>query len=393
MMGMGKTTAMIRHINEAPDEMHFMFCTPLLEQVQRVQAECPRKHFVAPDDSIMSKTEDIKSLIRARHNIATTHALFLRFDDETRKLISESNYTLIVDEAMDALSIYDITKYDTETLLEKYCAPLDNGRLIWTEPSYEGKFWDYKKDIDNGIIYLQNRKTLVRMCRIESFEVFDTVFLMTYLFPGTLCKTYFDLNGWQYKYWYVHGNTRDEYRLSESPVTYIYPNLKELISIQHTFNGSTLTTGGSAFSKSWYEYNASKPTEEFLVLKKHLSSFFRSNRISGCTENMWTTFKDYIPYTKGGGYTKGFVPCNAKATNEYRHKRVLAYPINRYLNPNLRQFINQHGGQIKHNDFALTEMVQWVWRSAIRDNQPIVLYIPSDRMYSLFVKWLNKVSV
>ena len=39
---------------------------------------------------------------------------------------------------------------------------------------------------------------------------------------------------------------------------------------------------------------------------------------------------------------------------------------------------------VSQDDFALSEMVQWVWRSAIRDGKPITLYIPSDRMYQLF---------
>ena len=55
-------------------------------------------------------------------------------------------------------------------------------------------------------------------------------------------------------------------------------------------------------------------------------------------------------------------------------------------------FISARGGKIDHNAFALSEMVQWVWRSAIRDGNPITLYIPSDRMYHLFTNWLDTVS-
>jgi len=232
------------------------------------------------------------------------------------------------------------------------------------------------------------------MCRIESFEAFDQVFLMTYLFEGTPCKAYFDLNGWGYKYWYVQGTSYEQFNLSETPVQYTYPDLKSLITIKHRFNGSSLDTSKGSFSKSWYDKNSAPEaeTEDWLLLKRHLASFFRLNDCGGHENNMWTTFKDYIEVTEGARYAKGFIPCNSKATNDFRHKRVLAYPINRYLNPNLLQFIKQRGGKVKNNDFALTEMVQWIWRSAIRDGQPIVIYIPSDRMYKIFIKWLNQVA-
>jgi hypothetical protein len=47
-----------------------------------------------------------------------------------------------------------------------------------------------------------------------------------------------------------------------------------------------------------------------------------------------------------------------------------------------------------HEDlYALSEMIQWIWRSRIRDELPIKVFIPSERMRSLFVRWLNSSSV
>lgn len=389
MMGMGKTTAMIRHINECSPQKRFIFCTPLLEQVKRVRLECPRRNFITPDDTFVTKAEDIKTLIKAGLNIATTHALFLRFDDETRELIRGKDYTLIVDEAIDALSIYDITEFDAATIISDYCETMENGQLVWTETDYDGRFNDYKQDIETETLYRYGNKTMIRMCKIESFEVFSEVYLMTYLFSGHPSKAYFDFNGWNYKQWYVSGKTHETYRLSEQPVKYNIPDYSKLITIKRHFNGSGLKTGKSSFSKKWYRDNSNPETYELTMLKRHMATFFRQNGGDGYDRNMWTTFKDYRDIMSGPRYAKGFIPCNSKATNEFRHKNVLAYPINRYLNPNLVNFISAQGGKLKHNDFALTEMVQWVWRSAIRDNQPITIYIPSDRMYKLFTNWLN----
>ena len=43
-----------------------------------------------------------------------------------------------------------------------------------------------------------------------------------------------------------------------------------------------------------------------------------------------------------------------------------------------------------HDDlYSLSEMVQLIWRSRIRKNERIYVYIPSSRMRSLFKFWLN----
>ena len=46
-----------------------------------------------------------------------------------------------------------------------------------------------------------------------------------------------------------------------------------------------------------------------------------------------------------------------------------------------------------HDDeYALSEMIQWIWRSAIRDGKEIWVYIPSRRMRELLKKWLLDLS-
>ena len=40
--------------------------------------------------------------------------------------------------------------------------------------------------------------------------------------------------------------------------------------------------------------------------------------------------------------------------------------------------------------FALSEMLQFIWRSAIREGKDIHLYIPSSRMRGLLETWLDK---
>jgi hypothetical protein len=105
---------------------------------------------------------------------------------------------------------------------------------------------------------------------------------------------------------------------------------------------------------------------------------------------MWTTFKLYRSKLKGPRYTRGFVSINAKATNEYQEKAALAYLADRHANPLVTGYFQDMGVEIGPNRFGLTELIQWLWRSRIRQGEPkpICLFIPSDRMRTILTNWM-----
>ena len=95
---------------------------------------------------------------------------------------------------------------------------------------------------------------------------------------------------------------------------------------------------------------------------------------------------------KGKGYTKGFLSYNIRATNDYRDRDHLAYCVNVFYNPILKNYFVDHGVEIQEERYALSEMIQWIWRSSIRDGKEIWIYIPSRRMRELLQEWLSEVS-
>ena len=110
---------------------------------------------------------------------------------------------------------------------------------------------------------------------------------------------------------------------------------------------------------------------------------------------MWTTYKGFEDKVKPSGYiirsdgrTPSFVPCNSKATEEYKDRYNLAYLIDRHLNPGIIAFFRQKDITIPEDEYSLSELIQWIFRSRIRDNEPINLYIPSERMRNLLLEWL-----
>ena len=56
----------------------------------------------------------------------------------------------------------------------------------------------------------------------------------------------------------------------------------------------------------------------------------------------------------------------------------------------INRFFTDKRVKIEEDVWALSELIQWLFRSAIRENKEINLYIPSSRMRSLLKEWLCK---
>ena len=55
----------------------------------------------------------------------------------------------------------------------------------------------------------------------------------------------------------------------------------------------------------------------------------------------------------------------------------------------IKQFFIDKNVTIDEDTWALSELLQWVFRSAIREHKEINIYIPSKRMRELLLEWLN----
>ena len=394
MMGRGKTSAMINHINNSPDDKRFLFITPYLGEVTRIKKACAAKRFYEPME-IGTKSDHIKDLIRGRSNIVSTHYLFSLFTQETCDLLRDAGYTLIVDEAQSISGGLTTTKYDTK-FLKRLVTISDDDGVAWNVDDYEGVYDKYKDVIKSGNVYQYNDSFWVTIMPPELFRVFDDIYIMTYMFQDQMQRCYFDMVGLPYQYLYVSGDNLDNYAISPvrcpaAPVDY-----SRLI---HIVDDPELNEIGDAYhslSKSWYTKNAG--TYEIRQLGKNCRHFFKSDCKAKSADCLWTTFKcdnwgdkNWVNAIAGkGGFKKGFLPCNARATNDFRERTSVAYLINRFPNAVQFNFFAKKGVKLDRNKFALSEMLQWIWRSGVRDGKEIRLYMPSSRMRGLLVNWIKE---
>lgn len=404
-MGSGKTCAMINYINASSSERKFIFVTPFLSEGDRIKENCPEKEFCIPsgltdNGKTRSKLIDFKSYLREGRNVVTTHALFSRFDEETRCLIKSHGYTLIMDEAEnDVACIYPITSYDASTILNTYVECDERGKLIWSiDKPYYGRFNDYKEDCDNGLLWKYHGSKIIKMLPESAFSVFEDVYILTYMFYAQMQRAYFDLLGLSYEYVYVEGDAPGNYRITTKAVRYDVTVYKDKI---HICDDSKLNSIGECkfdLSRSWFE-NAENEAK-VKQLANNVRNYFKHKKQAPQSDTLWTTYKEkkiengLVKVSEKKccsvcGYSKSFLSSNSRATNVYRDREYLAYPINLFVPPELKNFFERKGIHVDSNAWALSMMLQWLWRGTIRDGKDMWVYIPSKRMRDMFIDWLD----
>lgn len=395
IMGSGKTSAAIDMMNNSGTDENFIFITPYLDEVDRIKKSISSKQIYEPKvkkkgDKTQYKFESFHELLSQNKNIVATHNLFKNANDETKELILSGNYTLILDEVMEVVEQLRVKKHDLTTLFESKLIYVEDGFVKWNEEKkdYETRYDDIRDmALNNNLMYFKDN-ILIWNFPADIFKLFKEVYILTYMFDAQIQRYYYDINNIKYQK-YVSEFIDGQYRFTKHNTEYesiLKAQLRNKIKI---YEGNLNTVGQLDYSLSsnWYK---NKSPYTIKKVKNNVFNYFNNIVKSSSDEAMWTTYSEHKNKVKGNGYTKGFVSCNARATNDFKHKKHLVYTINRYVNTVLYNYFKEkYQITIDQDAFALSELVQWIWRSAIRDGEEITLYIPSLRMRELLIEWLN----
>lgn len=413
LMGTGKTSWAINFMNEM-DDYNFIYITPFLDEIYRIKDSCTRRIFNDPKQDKNSKMENLLELLKEGVNIATTHALFKNMDERCIEYLRENDYILIMDEVIEVVEEVDIKKDDIDMLIrDGKIKVLEDNRITWIEDNYDGSFNKYKTHLKNGDCYLFQNSVIMWTFPTKILELFKHTYILTHLFEGSMQCNYYQMNNIEYEYKSVRkverdgfGKLKDEYELCDFYIPKVGNELRNKI---HIYEGKLNDIGKSRdkrvnpLSKSWFEKKG-KTNERCTLVKNNIYNYFKNICKSKSNENMWTVYKEFQSKCGDKGF-KGrtikvngrerntcFVPLNTRATNEYRHKKYLAYGINRFMSPILKNFFISKGVEVSEDMYVLSELIQWIWRSAIRDGEEIYLYIPSQRMRELLNKYFDLLS-
>ncbi|MBT2658392.1 DEAD/DEAH box helicase family protein [Bacillus sp. ISL-18] len=235
MMGTGKTSYAIQMLKEAEIDQKFIYVTPFLDEVQRIKQEVYNRDFKEPDAMHGSgtKLELLKRLIGNGDDIVTTHALFAKADDELIDLLSWSNYTLVMDEVMEVISQLQVRKGDIKMMLNGGAIEItEGGKVDWKEhPRFDTTFSTVRDYAIAGNLYLVNDVVFVWSFPAKIFELFNQVYIMTYMFVGQLQRYYYDLHNIKYEYFSVIKKVERYELIPKLEITEDHSRLKQLINI------------------------------------------------------------------------------------------------------------------------------------------------------------------
>ena len=333
------------------------------------------------------------------------------------------------------LKEYSVTEKDIRIMLQNkiLLKETESEKLFWNQELEESTIYDIiKEDFSTYDIY-EFQSTYIRVMPIEIFKAFKRIFILTYMWNAQIMKYYFEMHG--ISEFHIEfplmiynkklaekeeleensqgDNKKVEFSLTQMEWEYLkYADILKEKAKEHIYveakgekwtyvdeNGKDIN-----LSYSFYLDEAKKPEYKSVIkrLKSNINNCLKNNEVfptKASRKEMWTIYKDAIKIITEKEYgdisarglnENNFVSFNKIATNEYSDKNTLFYLIDRYQNPFIKSFIEtKTKAKFNEDGFALSELIQWIWRSAIRNNQDIYLYIASDRMNKMFNKWLN----
>lgn len=406
IMGSGKSSAAIHYMNEHP-ERKFIYITPFLGEAARIRKACPALHFIEPNNKLpecgFSKYRHIKDLLRNGDNITSTHSLFNRFSVEVIDDIRRNEYTLIIDEDIECLEKCTTISVDdlNDQIRLGRAQRMDNGTVMFQ--NFEG-YHGFLRDIMD----LAEERELIDTCPDgdsktslllwvyprKILEAFSDVFVLTYMFNAQTIKWYFDLEGLPYRY--IHTSYDGKSYSFTDGKQYIPPCVQDVKSKIHIVGSKRMNQIGDdkhALSVTWFQTQCKQDGDEIRQLSKNLSNYFK-NVVGNIpiSDRMWTTYEVGKSLVRDKGYMRSDTSFNIRATNELRNKRALAYCVNVFMYPFEKIYLSGRGVPVDEDAYALSSMVQWIWRSAIRDGGEIWLYIPSSRMRKLLIDWMDSLA-
>ena len=402
IMGSGKSQSSIAYMNERPDQK-FIYITPYLDEAERIKKGCPDLHFVEPSNTQkkygFSKITHTAALIAEGKNITTTHQAFKSYTSSMLDDIKRYGYTLIVDENVEVLERYDVHPGDLQMVV-------DAGYVKLEDDVYSIANKDYHGVILSDMFALLKSRDLLRVKSDKKSKgdelyywalppdlitSFRDVFILTYLFEGQSLHHFLKIYDLEYERIGIERTEDGGYRFGKYPgyVPEYVAHLKDKIQILDHEKLNAIGDEYYALSLAWFN-RGGEPVKQ---LKNNVSNCFNNVwRDIPASRRMWGTYKSAYNQLKGKGYAKAYTTFNMRATNKYRSKDALAYPTNTFMNVGEKFLYQKHGIEVDEDLYAVSIIVQWIWRSAIRDGGSVMIYVPSRRMRTLLLRWIDSVS-
>lgn len=386
--GTGKSTAIFKWMAERKEEK-YIYVSPLLSEVtERVQKEVPDLNFKSPEG--YSKSVDLLKLLEDGENIACTHALFLKMGETHWQSVKGQGYIVILDEEIAVIEKFNEGKKGDLPLLislgecsiegpyskvilkgnaEKFKASSLNGVV---EAAHQGILYTSKSE--------NQRDFLVTQVPVDLLIAAKRVVVLTYMFEGSMLHKFLELHNVKSEKFQIPLFKSNQDVLSDLRKRINFKSTRAIEAISRFRLSATFYEGATRqqldrIGDALRSVTRNVPDDKLLV------TLPKTNAEKG---------SKYVGNSKMRAVSNSWLWAGTRATNDHADKNVIVHLYNRYPNANVKAYFQSHGYPIDDDHFALSELLQFIFRSALRKGESVDLYIASPRMKKLLIDWLSQ---
>lgn len=393
--GSGKTTAMINNFN---NQNKYLVIVPLLSEVDRIVEGSKEVVFVQPhanDNDSGTKYCSLEESVMLGRNIVSTHKMY----EGLAQLASAgllSGYHIIIDEVPNVVQAI-ATK--SKTSIDEFY--IDAGFVVVDEVSglvRPTQKWIESQDqvsdtlsprilnaAKSGCLYLQDRQLFIWALPEIILQSGLSLTVLTYKSEGSLFVAYLYKLGLAFE---VETNACvDEQFRKDAAKLVTIKDIPALSGLKFTYGAQQ-----KGLSSSRYCNTVSFALKNLRGRK--LNDVDVDKILITCKKEAWlkpandNKFK-LGPIAKNSRLGDAIWIANTtRGTNSYSQCSHLIYLYDQHPNPYIARWLGNSTKEFA-DAYALTELVQWVWRSRVRKGEPITVYLPSPRMRALFETWLS----
>ena len=389
--GSGKTTAMLESFNK---QEKYLVITPYLSEVERVIEQAVGVEFVQPcteSSTHTTKLDSLRELLLTGCNIVTTHSLHERLVPLAEEGLL-SDYNIIIDEVPDIVEQV-ATKSKTsikEFYLEGGYIEIEKNGLVsatdkWRQLRYEVSDTLNDKILtfaETGCLYLLGEHMFIWAMPRKLLAAGKSVTIMTYKSEGSVLTHYLKKL-----------SIPSVIKSSQLKEDAFRRQALDLITLKDMGDISKLNLSHTGQIKGMRSHDYCLKINNALrnLKSRELKGVELSDVLLTCKKEGWIKAED-----KAGVFSVGsrmfngvnWIPNTTRGTNNYSHCSHLIYLYDQHINPIVARWLCNKTASF-NDAYALTELIQWVWRSRIRKGEPITLYLASPRMTSIFIDWLE----
>lgn len=423
-MGSGKTTGIIASIKQ---HRKCLVVVPLLSEVNRIikgsgvpiyqPIGAGNTDALPPDYPLPgkcnTKRDSLRALVEAGHNVVCSHELFSALGSIAQEGLL-ADYHVLIDEVLNVAEVKtEITQTKRTTIgpdpdtgwrelyLDEGFISIcpDTGRINPTDKwrglveklagnlsqvmfhaAEAGRLYTDQAGLGKDIIMSELPPALLLNCR--------SIRIYTYMAEGSFMAAYMRRHGIKYSTEFDPvEDAQFRKRARELVTVHSMPRLKDVpFSYSAQDKEARKRNPGSIVSQALYR---AQRTEG------ELKGVDKDKIMLTCAKACWYA-KGNDRLGRAGVFSQGsrlfdgahWVPNTTRGTNDYAHCSHLVYLWDQHANVNVSRFLGVDDE--RHRDlYAVSELLQWVWRSRVRRGEPITLFLPSTRMRKLWARWLN----